>query len=60
MQSMCYGLGWVVHADLPAELSDGTELRVVVTHDSGGLFGALKTEYSFTYMREAHSRSSLR
>ena len=60
MQSMCYGSGWVVHADLPAELSDGTELRVVVTHDGGDLFGTLKTEYSFTYMREAHSRPSRR
>ncbi len=37
MRSMCYGFGWVAHADLPAELSDGTELRVVVTHDGGDL-----------------------
>lgn len=52
MRSMCYGDGWAVHADFPAELPHGAELRVVVLHDTGDLFGQLKAECSFTYKKE--------
>lgn len=49
MLSMCYGHGWVLRADLPAELPHNTRLEVVVAHETGDLFGELKAECSFTY-----------
>jgi len=52
MRSMCYGHGWALHTDFPAELADKTELWIVVIHDTGDLFGKLKTECSFTYKKE--------
>ena len=55
MKGMCYGHGWALtQIDFPADLADKTKLRVVVTHDTGDLFGQLKTECPFTYTKIAH------
>jgi hypothetical protein len=54
MRSMCHGHGWALFVDFPPELADGSELRVVVVHDTGDLFGELKTECSFRYRKVMH------
>lgn len=49
MRSMCYGYGWALPTDFPPDLPHGTELRIVVVHDAGDLFGELSAECSYTH-----------
>ncbi len=51
MRSMCYGYGWALPTDFPPDLPHGTELRIVAVHDTGDLFGELRTECSYTHQR---------
>lgn len=57
MWGMCFGHGWATNRiDLPADMANKTQLDIVVTHDTGDLFGQLKTECSFTYSKNVHGR----
>ncbi len=49
MRSMCFGCGWALGTDFPPDLPHGTELRIIVLHDTGDLFGELRTECSYTH-----------
>jgi len=55
---ICAGFEWVVVPSIPNRIADGTPLWILITHDTGDLFGDLKDTHSFIYKKRTESRDS--